>query len=59
MLFYSIDNTKIYCLSKGKVKATKNRQKVERNLKSTHQARAEASAAVRIEDRPGKGMSNG
>lgn len=49
MVFYCIEKVKRYRLSKEvKVKAEKNRQKVEEAfLKSTHAARAEAAAARR------------
>ncbi|CAG9767081.1 unnamed protein product [Ceutorhynchus assimilis] len=51
MVFYCMDKVKRYRLSReGKLKADKNRQKVEEAfLKSTHQARAEAAAAKREE----------
>ncbi|KAK9883530.1 hypothetical protein WA026_001705 [Henosepilachna vigintioctopunctata] len=53
MVFYCIEKVKRYRLSKeGKLKADKNRQRVEELfLKSTHQARAEAAAAKREEKR--------
>lgn len=53
MVFYCIEKIKRYRLSKeGKIKADKNRQRVEEIfLKSTHQARAEAAAAKREEKR--------
>lgn len=51
MVFYCIDKIRKYRLSKeGKMKADKNRQRVEEAfLKSTHVARAEAAAARREE----------
>nr|CAG4640984.1 EOG090X08PA [Eulimnadia texana] len=53
LVFYMVERVKRFRLSKeGKVKAEKNRQKVEEAfLKSTHMARAEAAAARREERR--------
>ena len=53
MVFYVIDKVKRFRLSKeGKLKADKNRARVEEAfLKTTHAARAEAAAARREEKR--------